>query len=82
MRGVDVLGTVSRVVDGEPSPTEGWLVNVTPAVLAANPALADFVVTPSRLARVWAGDDPESPTMTVALRFADEAEALANFPTA
>ena len=55
----------------------GWHVNTTPSYLAEHADLAPFVVTPSRLRRVWAGDDPENPTQTVALRFEDEAEALA-----
>ena len=38
-----------------------------------------FVVTPSTFRRVWSGDDPANPTQTVALRFTDEAEALAYF---
>ena len=34
-------------------------------------------VFPSQLRRVFAGDDPEKPAWTVALKFADEAEARA-----
>jgi len=60
-----------------PVALEGWHVNTTPAHLAEHPELAPFVVTPSMLRRVWAGDDAENPTQTVALRFADEAEVLA-----
>ena len=62
---------------GEPIPLTGWHVNTTIDGLSARPDLAPFVVTPSRLRRVWAGDDPVNPTETVALRFADEAEANA-----
>ena len=39
------------------------------------PELAPFRRTPPLLSRIFAGDDPENPTMTLALRFADEAEA-------
>ena len=55
---------------------EGYHVNTTVADLAEHPELEPFVVTPSTMRRVWAGDDPESPQWTVALRFADEAEAI------
>lgn len=53
---------------------DGWHVNITTADLT--PALEPFVVTPGILRRVFAGDDPENPQWTVALRFADEAEAI------
>lgn len=51
----------------------GWHVNITPDDLT--PELEPYVVTPSALRRVWAGDDPVNPQWTVALRFTDEAEA-------
>ena len=54
---------------------DGWHVNITKDGLAARPDLAEFVVTPGRLRRVWAGDDCETPTMTVALRFEDQTQA-------
>lgn len=54
---------------------DGYRLNTTAEVLAARPELAAFRVEPPRMIRVWAGDDPEAPTVTVALRFADEAEA-------
>lgn len=60
-----------------PTLLPGWHVNTTPEYLAERPELEPFVVTPSTFRRVWSGDDPETPTQTVALRFADEAEALA-----
>lgn len=63
--------------DGEPIPLDGWHVNITVEGLALRPDLAPHVVTPSRLRRVWAGDDPLNPVATVALRFADEAAAVA-----
>lgn len=64
---------------GEPTPLDGWHVNITAAGLAARPDLATHVVTPSALRRVWAGDDPISAAVTVALRFPDEATAQAAF---
>lgn len=64
----------------EPEAAEGWHVNTTPQVLAARPELEPFVITPATLRRVWAGDDPANPARTVALRFADEAEAASFFP--
>ena len=70
------VDTIGPIYDGA-TLLEGWHVNTTEAGLSANPDLAPFVVTPSRLRRVWAGDDPVNPTETVALRFADEAEANA-----
>lgn len=75
---LDMIGSLFDppiVEGGEPVPLAGWHVNTTPAGLAARPDLSAYVVTPNRLRRVWAGDDPASPVMTVALRFADEAEA-------
>lgn len=63
---------------GEPNLLSGWHANITPADLT--PELEPYVVTPSRLRRVWAGDDPTNPVLTVALRFADEDEGRAFFP--
>ena len=66
--------------DGNPVVTgyvPGYHVNTTVADLAEHPELEQFVVQPSALRRVWAGDDPENPQWTVALKFADEAEARA-----
>lgn len=79
MIALDIIGALYR--DDE-TQIPGWHVNTTPEGLAAFPALAPFVVSPdpTRLRRVWAGDDPENPTLTVALRFADEAEALSALP--
>lgn len=76
----DIIGPLfdPPLVEGDaPVPLAGWHINTTPAGLAAQPSLAPYVVTPSRLRRVWAGDDAANPTATVALRFADEAEARA-----
>lgn len=61
--------------DGEPVELAGWHVNLTPATMAGRPDLAAYVVTPSRLRRAWAGDDPAAPTLTAPLRFADAAQA-------
>ena len=45
--------------------------------VADHPALEPYRRQPPLLARIFAGDDPENPTMTLALRFADEGEARA-----
>ena len=60
---------------GEPVALAGWHANTTQEVLTARPELEPFVVTPTRLRRVWAGDVATDPVITVALRLADEAEA-------
>jgi len=79
---IDTIGLLYEAGEGggEPLVLSGWHVNVTPAAITARPELQPFVVTPSVLRRVWAGDDPANPTQTAALRFADEAEALGFFP--
>ena len=71
------LDTIGPIYGGDETLLVGWHVNTTPAGLAARPDLAPYVVTPSQLRRVWSGDDPLNPTATVALRFTDEAEAVA-----
>lgn len=79
----DVIGLLHGPTpeDGsEPPALAGWHVNITAEGLAARPDLATYVVEPSLLRRVWAGDDPAAPVVTVALRFADEAEASALTP--
>lgn len=64
---------------GDPKPMPkaiaGWHVNATPAVLEARPDLASFVVTPTLLRQVWAGDNPYTPALTVALWFSNEVAA-------
>ena len=60
-----------------PRVLSGWRVNTTPEVMVSRPDLEPFVVNPPSLLRDWAGDDPANPTMTIPLRFTDEAEALA-----
>jgi hypothetical protein len=88
---IDVIGLIFPPASDEPiwpgadplpsaEPLSGWHVNVTPAYLADRPELEPFVVTPETMNRVWAGDDPEAPTMTVALRFADEEAAAGYLP--
>lgn len=61
------------------TPAPGVHYNTTPSDLAAHPALQPYVVAPSLLQRIWAGDDPAAPTMTVALVFPDQATADAVF---
>ena len=80
---IDIIGVLygsPLLEDGPSVGLDGWHVNVTRGLLAVRPDLEPFVVTPSVMRRVWAGDDPANPTQTVALRFADEVEALANLP--
>lgn len=80
MTPLDIIGTLYQAQtdpDVPPEPLTGWHVNTTTDGLAERPDLAHYVVTPSALRRVWAGDNHLAPTWTVALRFADEAEALA-----
>lgn len=77
---IDRIGIIydpGQAEGDEPVVLTGWHVNVTQDEIDANPDLAEFVVTPSRLRRVWAGDDCVSPTVTVALRFESEAQAEA-----
>lgn len=81
---IDIIGTIVEpgTYDAEgaeitpPVALPGWHVNTTPEYMAEHPELEPFVVTPSHLRRVWAGDDPVNPVSTVALRFVDEAEAI------
>jgi hypothetical protein len=54
-----------------------WHVNCSPDEIDRNPTLVDYVIKPSPLQRVVHGDSRWNPTMTVALRFTDEAEAHA-----
>lgn len=76
---IDIIGIIYDAPaeeGGEPVALSGWHVNTTPEYMAEHPELEPFVVTPSHLRRVWAGDDPVNPVSTVALRFVDEAEAI------
>jgi len=75
---VDFIGALYKPnVEGEPVALPGWHVNVTNEGLATRTDLESYVVTPTVLRRVWAGDNPTDPVVTVALRFADEAASLA-----
>ena len=87
---VDIIGPLYTTgVYGEPDPQTGlaveitppvaltgWHVNTTPAGLVARPDLTPYVVTPTHLRQEWERL-PGEPQITVALRFADEAEARA-----
>lgn len=86
----DVIGPLCAPgIYGDPDPQAGMVVEITPPValtgwhvnitlqgLASRPDLTPFVVVPAQLRREWARL-PGEPQITVALRFADEAEALA-----
>lgn len=75
---IDIIGKLYPQPTMEnlaPSAVWGFHVNITPDVLEANPHLSAKVIVPATLRRVWAGDDPASPTMTVALRFNGETAA-------
>jgi hypothetical protein len=81
---LDVIGPLfdpPTVEGGDPVGLAGWHVNATLAGMAERPDLEAFVVTPSRMRRVWAGDDPVTPALTVALRFAEATEADAALAT-
>lgn len=53
--------------EGEGGPVDAFFV--------AHPDLIPYRVDPDRLQRIYAGDDPENPSLTAALRFDTEAEA-------
>ncbi len=75
---LDVIGLLfdpPAAEGGDPIELPGWHVNATAEGFALRSDLNAFLVTPSRMRRVWAGDDPVTPTLTVPLRFADAAEA-------
>jgi len=85
---IDIIGVLYRAPVDPTDPSEilvpypGWHVNITAEGLATRPDLEPYVATPSRMRRVWAGDDPEAPEWTVALRFPDQATAdSVLFPT-
>lgn len=69
---VDIIGILCEA-SGAALP--GFHVNITPEEMMA--AYEPFLVTPQPCLRVWAGDDPYAPVLTVCLRFANEAEASA-----
>lgn len=75
---IDLIGPLfdpPEAEGGDPVLLDAWHANITAEGLAARPDLLPFRVTPSRMRRVWAGDDPLAPAITVALRFEDEASA-------
>ena len=72
---IDIIGALySPPADPADEPVRLWgfHVNVTPEVIEARPDLAAKVHQPATLRRVWCGDDPAAPTMTVPLRFNGE----------
>jgi len=79
---IDVIGVMYRDPIDPTDPEEalvaypGWRVNITAGGLELRPDLEPFVVTPARLRRVWSGDDPIAPSVTVVLKFESEAKAL------
>lgn len=81
---IDVIGLLYEPHPSDPEAPAtllpGWYVNVTTDYLSDHPEIAPFVVEPSPLRRVWAGDNPVNPLITVPLRFASEAESLGYFP--
>ncbi|KQS54028.1 hypothetical protein ASG17_13860 [Brevundimonas sp. Leaf363] len=72
MKDIDVIGWSDGAAEGLAA---GWRVNLTPETIAIAPGLATYVVRPGRLVRVWAGDDPDAPTQTIALWFETAAAA-------
>lgn len=76
---IDVIGPLyeaGATVDGPP-PVRLWgfHVNITADRLAERPDLEAKVHQPATLRRVWSGDDPASPSITVPLRFNGETAA-------
>lgn len=79
-------GPITIVLHGEFDPETGradalgvrpgYRLNMLRPDYEARPDLAPWRVEPERLARVFAGDDPENPTLTIALEFPGEAEAV------
>lgn len=70
---IDVIGALYDLpTPGEPVRLWGFHVNITAACLAERPALQSKVMAPAALRRVWAGDSPTAPLMTVPLRFNGE----------
>lgn len=86
MTDIDIIGPLYEPhptdPEGEPVLLPGFHVNVTPDLMMERPELEAFRVEPSPLRRVWAGDDPVNPVVTVPLRFADQKEAAKMLPEA
>ncbi len=68
--------------DGELTDELASGVHYNVAASALTEGMAPYKVIPSVMQNVWAGDDPEAPEWTVALRFPDQATAdSVLFPT-
>ena len=66
---IDIIGILYDTPTeegGEPVALFGWHINITKEYLDEHPELEPFVVVPSALRRVWAGDDPQNPTIVTA----------------
>lgn len=73
---IDVIGALYDLpTAGEPVRLWGFHINITAACLEARPDLSPRAIHPPALRRVWAGDDPVAPSVTVALRFNGESAA-------
>ena len=81
---IDIIGPLYEPHQTDPEAPAtlipGFHVNVTADYFSDHPELAAFVVEPSPLRRVWAGDDPVNPVVTVPLRFDSEEQALKYLP--
>lgn len=72
---IDVIGSLfdpPAEPGGDDVRLWGFHVNITAECLDARPDLAGKVHMPAALRRVWAGDDPAAPVLTVPLRFNGE----------
>lgn len=76
MTAIDVIGALYDMTEPHaPVRLWGFHVNVTPDVIVVRPELEAKIQTPLTLRRVWAGDDPDEPSLTVPLRFNGESAA-------
>ena len=57
------------------TPATGIHYNTTQETLAELPGLDAYVISPARLQRVWAGDDPENYTLTIPVIFPNQKTA-------
>lgn len=57
------------------TPAKGIHYNTTQETVNELPGLEVYVVAPTQLQRVWAGDDPENYTMTVPVIFPNQKTA-------
>lgn len=76
---IEITAPPVRDADGQPTGAvqPGYRLNTTHPIFDAVPAIAPYRVTPAHMLDVWAGDDPNAPTITVALLFPDQATAQA-----